>query len=248
MVQNLQVGETVYVPRARLGLDANSPNAFHRTTVREVVNRSVRVDMPDGNWSDAVASSVVHRNVGLLICRIGDFQTELALLDPLAKSLLQYFRLLVPDDMVQLCEVRALQEMSQYWGQVHAAYSHVILIGHGRADGVLFGVGGWADAEKLVALLSEPNPTPKTIVSLCCQTGYADFSKSFSEADVCHALVSPFHSVHGAIASQFCQSFFAHHLLVGETPRIAFRHAREATPGSTRFRIWENGRVTGGEP
>jgi hypothetical protein len=59
--------------------------------------------------------------------------------------------------------------------------------------------------------------------------------------------VAPFHSVHGAIASQFCQSFFAFHLLVGETARVSFKHAEAAIPGATRFRLWEKGEVTGGE-
>jgi len=246
MAQNLQVNEIAYVPRSRLGLDENSPSAFHRTVVREIIDRSVRVELPDGTLSEPVASSVVHRNVGLLVFRIGDFQTELTLLDPLANSLLQYFRLLVPDDMVHLCEVRSCAETEHYWGLLHGGYTHVVLIGHGRTDSVLFGVSGWADAQQLKAIFSQPNPAPKTFVSLCCRTGYAAFSKVFSESDVCQALVAPFHSVHGAIASQFCQSFFAHHLLVGETARIAFRHSRDAIPGSTRFRLWEKGEVTGG--
>ncbi len=94
---------------------------------------------------------------------------------------------------------------------------------------------------------SPPNTAPKTLVSLCCRTGYADFSKQFTESGVCQSLVAPFHSADGAIASQFCQSFFAHHLLIGETARIAFRHSPDAIPGSTRFRLWEKGKVTGGQ-
>jgi len=47
-------------------------------------------------------------------------------------------------------------------------------------------------------------------------------------------------------ASQFCQSFFAQHLVVGETAKIAFRHSRDAIPGRTRFRLWKKGQVTDG--
>jgi hypothetical protein len=131
MARNLTVDEEVYVPRARLGIDVNAPSALYKTHVREVVARSVRVDLPNGaGWSRPIASSAVHRNVGVLVVRIGDFDTEFALLDPLAKSVLQYFRVLLAE-AVELCEVRSMVEFRQFWTAHHGAYSHVILIGHG---------------------------------------------------------------------------------------------------------------------
>lgn len=246
MARDLAINDSVYVPRARIGLDQNHANAFYYTKVRQVVDRSVKVDLPEGGLSEKVATSVVHRNVGLLIFRIGDYQTETSLLDPLAKSILQYFRLLVPDDMVQLCEIRTAMEFQSLWASRQSAFSHVVLIGHGRKDAILFGTD-WIDAETFQGLIAPVNPTPKLFVSLCCRTAYAAFSKPFSEHAWCLALVAPFQSVHGAVASQFCQSYFAFHLLAGETPKIAFRHARDGTPGSTHFRLWERGQVTGGE-
>lgn len=245
MAKNLQVGETVFVPRARLRLDPNAPSAFLRTDVVDVVDRSVRVNLTNGTLSDPVAISAVHRNVGVLILRVGDFETETTLLEPLAKSVLQYFRLLLPDDMVLCHRLRSIQELTYYWQKLHGGYSHVVLIGHGRQDAVCFGSDGWINAADLLAVLGSGNPTPKLFMSLCCRTGYAAFGKPFSRAAVCHSLVAPYHSVHGAIASQFCQTFFAHHLLSGETPRIAFRHAREAIPGGVHFRLWQGGTVTG---
>jgi hypothetical protein len=86
VAKNLQIGETVFVPRARLDLDENKPSAFLKTEVMEVVNRSVRVKLEDGLWSDPVATSAVHRDIGVLIFRIGDFSTETSLLDPLRQS------------------------------------------------------------------------------------------------------------------------------------------------------------------
>src|SRR5689334_19398851 len=88
MAQNLQIGDQVFISRNRLGLDPNSPSAFYKTTVREVVDRSVKVDLPGGELSEIIGTSAVHRNIGVLIFRIGDYQTELSLLDPLAKSVL----------------------------------------------------------------------------------------------------------------------------------------------------------------
>jgi len=97
----------VYVPRARLGLAVDEPSAFLRAKIRKVVDRSIVVDLPGGTESKPIASSAAHANVGVTIVRVGDFDTEGTLLDPLAKSLLQFCRLLLPDDMVVLREVRA---------------------------------------------------------------------------------------------------------------------------------------------
>src|SRR5262249_54774627 len=86
------------------------------------------------------------------------------------------------------------------------------------------------------------NQIRKNFVSLCCKTGYAAFAQTFSgRSDVCNLITAPFHSVHGAIASQYCQTLFAYHLLEGETFRVAFRHARDSIPGGTVFRLWQHG-------
>jgi len=247
MARNLQVGETVYVSRARLGLGANAPSAFLQAEVMDLQDRSVRVKLPDGTWSDGVATSAVHRNIGVLILRIGDFATETTLLDPLAKSVLQYFRLLLSDDMVCLCRCRSMEELKHFWQQLHGAYSHVVIIGHGKQSAIQFGVNGWLTAQSIIEILESSNPGPKSFLSLCCKTGYAAFAKPFSQSSICDSLIAPFHSVHGAVASQFCQTYFAHHLLSGDTVRVAFTHSRTAIPGGTHFRLWQKGNVTGDE-
>lgn len=246
MARDLKVGETVYIPRSRLNLPQDGPDAFYRTRVQEVDGRSIRVALAGGDWSQPVATSAVHRSIGVMLLRIGDFQTEATLLDPLAKSILQYLRLLLTDDYVILRSVRSVAEMVKYWTQDHGAFSHVIIVGHGRRDGIQFGVDGWQSAAQLSASLTVPGVTPKHFISLCCQTGYAAFAQSFSRQPVCQTVAAPFHSVHGAVASQFCQTLLAYHLLEGETMGVAFRHARTSVPGSVSFRIWENGSLTAG--
>lgn len=245
MATNLQVNDTVYVPTSLLNLDPEKelPHALYTTKVVQVVDRSIRLRLPDGRPSDLVAKSSVHRNVGVLIFRVGDFETELATLDPLAKSILQYFRLLLPDDMVRLREVRSIEELRRYWGSDHGGYTHIVLVGHGRRDAISFGIDGWIDAEGLSNVLADANPSEKSFVSLCCATGYSDFSRSISEQAFCHGIVAPYHSVHAAVASQFCQTLFGYHFLQGETLRIAFKHARRAVPGGSIFRLWDSGRL-----
>lgn len=246
MARNLAVGESVYVPRARVGLSLDAPSAFYRTQVSAVNRRSIVVSLPQGQTA-TIASSAVRRNIGILILRIGDFDSEDSLLDPMAKSILQYCRLLLSDDMVRLREVRSLQEMKHYWTREHAAYTHVVLMAHGRPDAILFGVDEWVAGGALGSGLVEGGGvTPKTFVSLACRTGYAEFGKSFSTTTVCNAVIAPFHSVHGALAAQFCQTFLAYNLLEGETVGVAFKHARAGVAGHPSFRLWQSGKLKAG--
>ena len=249
MAQGLKVGDRIYVPRARLGLSVDAPSAFVQTTVRAVEDRSVVVDLPGSNppQSKSIASSAARSNIGVLIVRIGDFDTETTLLDPLAKSLLQFCRLLVTDEAALLREVRSRDELKRFWQQDHGAYSHLILVGHGRRDGIRFGHDDWISAGELATLLEEPDAKEKIVISLCCENGYAAFGQALSRGNASQAVFGPFDSIHGAVASQFCQTFLTYHLLQGETLKVASRHARAAVPGASSFRLWVNGRLeTGG--
>jgi hypothetical protein len=245
MAEGLKVDDRVYVPCARLGLPSDGASAFYWTKVKQVIGRSVIVDLPGGK-TRKVASSAAHLSIGVAILRAGDFETEATLLDPLAKSLLQYCRLLLPDDQVRLLEVRTRSELRHFWEKEHAAYSHLILVGHGRQDGIRFGYE-WTGASDLVNDLQAQGVKPKVIVSLSCKNGYAKFGQVLSRASHCQSAIGALHSVHGAIASQFCQTFLAYHLLQGETTTVAFRHARKAVPGATSFRLWLRGKLNAPE-
>lgn len=245
MARRLKVGDTVYVPRARLGLAVDGASAFWRSTVHSVMERSVEVDLPGGEMT-SVASSAAHLNMGVVIVRIGDYQTETTLLDPLKKSLLHYCRLLLPDDMVQAWDVRAPQELRELWKKNHRACSHLVVIGHGRDDAIRFGLDDWVDAATFAELLQASKVTQKIVTSLACKTGYAAFAQALSREKPCDVVMAPFHAVHGAVASQFCETLLAHHLLRGETLSIAFRHARASVPGAVIFRLWDHGKLTAG--
>ncbi len=245
MAKKLLPGESVLVPAALIGLQSSAPAALVKTKVSRVEGKRVVLDLPNGQQSAAIGSSLVHREAAVLIVRVGDFHTEPSLLDPLAKSLLQYLRLLLPDDTVRLLELRSLAELDQAWPTTAPAYSHVVLVGHGYKEGLIFGVDGKVPSAELARrMVVQPNNRKWSFLSLCCQTGYAAFAKQFSCETVCREIVAPFHSVHGAIASQFAQSFFAYHFVEGETVAVAFRHARAGTPGAISFRLWRSGRLT----
>ena len=242
MARQITVGTHVYVPVARVGNFA-WPSALYRTSVHAVVHRSVDVQVP-GGLTARVAMSAVHTSIGVLILRFGDLRTEDTLLDPMAKSLLHFGRLLLTDDSVRLLEVRSLHELNQFWQQHHANSAHVVMIGHGSPKSVILAVDGAVDAERITDVFGSPaGVEPRTFVSLACQSGKAGFGKKFSSAPCCASFLAPFHSVHGAVASQFCQTLLTYLMLEGETTGVAFRHARESVPGSVSFRLWKDGQL-----
>jgi hypothetical protein len=243
MAQNLQVGNKVYVPCVRIGLE-DRPSALFHTQVEDVSGRSIRVRLPGGITSEPIGTSLVHKNLGIVILRIGDLETEPTLLDPLAKSMLQYCRLLVTDDSLRLVELRSLSELNRWWRGHHAAYSHVVVIAHGRPDAIRFAVDDWVTADALTPQLPTRATNSKVFVSLCCSTGYAAFGQTLSRWKGCGAMIGPFGAVHGAIASQFCQTFLAYQLLEGRSIAVAFRYARRSVPGSASFRLWQKGKLS----
>ncbi|MBY3462669.1 hypothetical protein HFN80_01295 [Rhizobium laguerreae] len=145
-----QVGDMVLVPSSMLENGDDYPFALHRTTVTEVAARSIKVTQSDGSASAFIATSKCHKNIGICIINVGDNATEAALLDPLAKSLLQFCRLLMSDDYIRLLKVRSLAELELVWRPNAAAYSHVLLVGHGSGTEFKFAVDGWVGPARLL--------------------------------------------------------------------------------------------------
>lgn len=244
---NLQVGETVYVPCSRISEIGDIGVALYRTQIEEVDGRKAKVRMPGGESSDWIGASLLHRDVGILIINIGDLATERTLLDPLAKSVTQFCKLLVPDDQIKSVRVRSIDELRKVWQIEQAAYTHVIWIAHGSHDGLFFGVDGLVSQASLEQALRVRAAPKKVYISLCCKTGVKSFGGEMSEATICSYFMGPFQSVQGAVASQFCQTFLLCHFLSGETVGVAFNHARKAVPGSTSFRLWKSGTLKAGQ-
>lgn len=245
MANNLQIGERVFVPVSKLKANIQSPSSFVEKEVLAIEARSIRVDVGGGE-TELIASSLCHRNIGILLLNIGDLETETTLLDPLSKSILQFCRLLVSDDFIHTFKVRSLSEIEVLWGRAHAAYSHVILVGHGSKASIKFANGGWIETDGFMNAFDVAGVSQKTFISLCCETGYKAFGGAASAHASCERFIGPFHSVHGAIASQFVQTFLAFHLLEGETSKVAFKHARSSVPGSTSFRLWKDKKLVAG--
>ncbi|MCA8094504.1 hypothetical protein LGM65_27120 [Burkholderia anthina] len=240
MATQLKVGDTVYVPCSAFEELVEVEAALYRTQVTEVNNKSVNVNLPNGVVKK-IGSGLVHRDVGILLIEIGDWDTEAATLDPLAKSVLQFCRLLVPDDQIRSVKVRSKTELAMFWKVNEAAYSHVILVGHGDKNLLGFAVDGDAKVADFASLLKKRGAKPKLFISLACKTGYKSFGGVFSNETICKDFIAPFQSVHSAIASQFCQTFLASHFIDGKSTKVAFNHAKKSVPGGVRFRLWHKG-------
>lgn len=253
-------GDAVFLPNQLVGRGSRE-TAVGRFEIAEVGasshskhSRSVRVTLdPDESVDDGwVASSLVHDHLDIGLVRIGDLSSEAALLDPLAKSLGQFFRLLVGDDYFRTAYVRTRPELNQFLTS-RPGLSHLVLIAHGRPDGLRLigdspsaGFADWIPGAEAAGLLPDAKTPGTHLLSLACHTGKAAFSKPASTATRVRTVVAPIDSLHGAIASQFTQTAFTEHLLHGRTWPVAIRRAKSATPGTSSFRLWSDGHLLKG--
>ncbi len=162
------IGESVHIPTSKLGRGDEYPFSMTSATIREISDRSVKVDLRDGSISNEVPLSVVRKKLGILIIEIGDYKTEETLLTPLKKSILQFARLLLSDDYIMNYTIRTASELKYIWGDKHALISHLILVGHGDANSLLFGEDTIVKADELIQLLSTEQHVgeAKQIISL----------------------------------------------------------------------------------
>ena len=244
------LGDEVLVPSSLLPRPEAAAFALTRTRVTGHVDRSIRIDIQDDNSNDIVVASrnALPGDTRIFVVRVGDFRSELTLLRPIHRNVLSFLDLLIAPDMIDHDHIRTLDELAHVWEQRGSGASHVVIVGHGAADGLLH-LGGKISAAELAALLDEaaPGATPKTFISLACLTGRAEFAKPFSTARVCREYVGPFQSINGAAAAQFGVSLMARHFLAGDGLLAAFRRANELADRS-HFRLWRAGKLARAAP
>lgn len=241
-MKSIVVGANVWVPARRIGVEGQAASALVQRAVVSRVGRTVTVQATPTIQVE-IATKLVHPSVGVAIFRIGDMTTsEEILLDPLAKSVQQFSRLLLTDDYVRLFEVRALHELDVFWRTHHGEFRHVVLVGHGSDDSVLFGDVP-VSASQLSKKIFLAAPGMKVVVSLCCRTGRASFAKAFSNRQRAEAFIAPLNSVHGADASTFVQLFLSQSLLEGATTATAFKRAEKGIGVGRDFRMWKHGKM-----
>lgn len=239
------LGSTVYVPSRLLPSPDERSFALTRATVTGRTNRSIRINILDNEGNDVeVSSKLVHgKDLGITLIRVGHFVTEDTALDPLAKSLLQFLRLLIEDDAVRLLELRTAAEIGVAWRKWAPLTSHVVLIGHGSSESFrLLDREEPLSGSEFAGLFGEvPESRPKVWISLSCLTGRTPFARPFSNAEACAEFIAPFQSVHVAAASHFAQSFFVHHLLNAKGVVAAHRLAMDSVGAGVAFHHWRSG-------
>jgi hypothetical protein len=243
MTNKFTKGDFVYVPRIRGKMDLNTASAIMRVKIVEINGRSAKVILPTGELSEFISTSAMTNEIGVFVVEIGDYESEETTLHPLMKSVQDFFDLLLAGDEVVYRTIRSLDELSYFWKE-HDNYknkSHIILIGHGKDNAIRFG-NKWISPEEINDALMVEGLIPKHIISLCCETGKADFAKKISELPICKSVIAPFHSIHALDASQFCQTYFDYAFLHGRTLGVAFKNARKVT-FTPSFRMWENGKM-----
>lgn len=238
------IGERVHIPASKLGLGEDHPFSMVSTTIRDITDRSVKVDLRDGQVSQDIPLSVVRKKLGVLIIEIGDYKTEETLLTPLKKSILQFTRLLLSDDCIRHYTIRTPCEFGYVWREQHAVTSHLILIGHGDAGSLLFGENTAVDSAQLLQLMQTPHGVgeAKQVISLCCKTGSKTFGGAVSGHPNVESFIGPVSAVHGATASQFCQSYLTYLFLQGFRSSTAYEYAKAANPGTSDFVLWRKTR------
>jgi hypothetical protein len=230
-------------------LKIDSPYSLVRCKIEGQTERSVVVSGPGIDGTSTIGSRHARSDAGVLIIRVGDLVGsggETTLLDPLAKSVLQFMRLLLGDDYLRSVHIRTLEELKRLWADEYAARTHVVLISHGARDGLIF-LGEKVPAGDLVDVLAEGVAhlpvKQKHWLSLACLTGRSGLARPMSRSPHCSDFIGPYGSVHGAAASSFAQTFFVEHLLHGHNVTDACRRAsRESGPGD-QFRHWKDGRL-----
>lgn len=242
-MSKFRVGQDVYAPIYRYPSGGQAPFALARGVVRGVSGRSCDVDLPYGIGLRRIASSLLHAAVGVCIVRIGDFRSEQSAMDPICKSILNFLRLLLPDDQVKHVGLRTEAEFEEFFQIYASAYTLWIVVGHGTPTGELcFTRSTRVRASKVAQNLILHASAPKTFLFLSCYTGRSAFAKAFSSrTELCHVLIAPIGPLHSAVASQFAQTFLTYLFLEGRHTGVAFNRATERTPASTRFRLWRNG-------
>ena len=204
-----QVGEQVYLPRARVGLGQDGMSSFYRGQVVDTGRGKIKVDLPGGITSDWVASAFAKKTIKAVVITLGDFSSESLVFDPLAKNILHHLRLLLGPDEALGMKVRSVPELKKFWEAEQSEISHVVFVGHGNGSEVLFAVDEWVSGADLASALRVWGAPKKHFLSLCCKSGQAAFAKPFSNAAICEDLVAPFHSVHGAVGAQFAPPTFS---------------------------------------
>lgn len=177
----------------------------------------------------------------MLIITLGDYESEIITLDPIAKSILYFGKLIHRDDCLRYFKIRsekAFQDVLIKYGKCHDV---IILNGHGTDHSFIFGRDKkeTRDAKKFISYFPEDFGREKIIISLSCNTGSENLGLQISQQKkYCKAFIGPNNNLQGAIASQYCQTFLSNYLFSANIIEDSHKLSKDAIPGSEIMQLF----------
>lgn len=230
----------VHIPSRCVGLGPDYPSAMVECRFRGMLGKKGIVDqVPRTRTEFEVDVRLITRKLGFLVVQLGDFDTEVNLLEPLHSAICATTALVLMPEYVWKIRIRSLDEFKHFWDKQAALVSHLILVGNGSKTGLTFGNQN-VRATAFNQILDGPQNDGQAplIVSLCCNSGNGVFGKAVSGSPSCRAFIGPSGPIHVANAALFYQSLVSHSLIDGRSSQIAYQRSRVFTPGVTEFNMW----------
>lgn len=238
-------GSRVHVPAKSVGLGSDYPSAMVECKyLRKNGKKGVLSDIPRVQDAKEIDLRLISQKLGFFILQIGDFSTEIELLEPLHSAITDLTKLVLMPEFVWKYRVRSLEEFRFLWKQQAGAVSHLVLIGHGDKSNLLFGNDKVSAKDFLDAFaIEETKGQAPVIISLCCNSGNGLFGKNVSASPSCKTFIGPSGSIHVSNAALFYQSFLSHSLIDGRDKKKAYQLSRVFTPGVTEFNMWNKTQI-----
>jgi len=238
-------GTGVHVPAKSVGLGSDYPSAMVACKyLRKNGKKGVLSDIPRVQDAKEIDLRLISKKLGFFILQIGDFSTEIELLEPLHSAITDLTKLVLMPEFVWKYRVRSLEEFRFLWKQQAGMVSHLVLIGHGDKSNLLFGNDKVSAKDFLDAFaIQETQGQAPVIISLCCNSGNGLFGKKVSASLSCKTFIGPSGSIHVSNAALFYQSFLSHSLIDGQQKEKAYQLSRVFTPGVTEFNMWNKTRL-----
>lgn len=144
---------------------------------------------------------------------------------------------------VTLERIRTAIEFSEFMKAYRSQYSHLILIGHGSADGIQFldKPSPIKGAELAGMLGADNSENSLQILSLCCHSGCEAISKSLSLSRGVTEVIAPSETFDMRWASHFITGYFLSQYISNQSSEQAVQEHCRAS--KMNVCIWRNGGV-----
>jgi len=234
-------GDQVCVPCNAVEYQEECPEGILHGEIVDIQGDSFSMSC-GGKTIDNIPITNIRNDSTILIITLGDFKSEFSMLDPIAKSILHFGKLLHRDDCIRYFKIRSIVALKDIFKQHIKTHDIIVFNGHGTEEAIEYGLDASQvlNAAKVIELIPEDYGKKKIIVSLSCKTGSTAFGKAISESDFCKGFVGPSENLQGAIAAQYCQTFLFNYLFSANEIDKSHDLAIQAIPGADIMKLHIN--------